>query len=394
MRVGEYLHPMHGKISFTPDRLKRFADSVKNKTRGIALDIDYDHKADPTKGNEAAGWVEDAKVDGDTLYLLVDWTKSAVEKIKEKAYRYFSPEFQDEWTDATGMVHRDVLFGGGITNRPFLKDLLPVNLNELTFEQKKGTGMDLAKLRKLYGLPEDGSQDDKIIERAEADRTAATDKTGQPADRTATTHAPNQGATTNPGGTVGGLPFDASTATAVDKDGNMITPEEVQLNELAKTQPAMAAMMRIQLAENKKLADQVKSLAEQNKINEVRVKLNEYRTGSKVVAPAILDEAAKLLHKLPVQLHEGVHGLIKAIQDLGGNATVQLGELGASTGQSTTVGGKSATERAEEAIASTRKKFNETTGKELSYADAMSDVFSSDPELYKAYQAESYAFRI
>src|SRR5690349_24949399 len=76
MRVGEYLHPMHGKISFTPDRLMRFADSVKRKVRGISLDIDYDHKADPTKGNEAAGWVEDAKVEGDTLYLLVDWTKS------------------------------------------------------------------------------------------------------------------------------------------------------------------------------------------------------------------------------------------------------------------------------------------------------------------------------
>src|ERR1700712_733268 len=76
MRVGEYQHPVHGKISFTPDRLKRFADSVKNKVRGIELDIDYDHKTDPTKGNEAAGWVKDAKVEGDSLQLLVEWTAS------------------------------------------------------------------------------------------------------------------------------------------------------------------------------------------------------------------------------------------------------------------------------------------------------------------------------
>jgi hypothetical protein len=393
MRVGEYQHPMHGKISFTPDRLKRFADSVKNKVRGIALDIDYDHKADPTKGNEAAGWVEDAKVEGDTLYLLVDWTKSAVDKIKEKAYRYFSPEFQDEWTDSSGMVHRDVLFGGGITNRPFLKDLLPVNLNELTFtEQKKGTGMDLAKLRKLYNLPEDGSQDDKILERAEADRAVATNKAGSAPDATATTHAPNQGASTNPQGTVNGLPFDATTATAVDDKGNMITPEEVQLNELAKTQPALAAMMRIQLSENKKLADQVKQLGEANKLNEIRVKLNEYRTGQTIIAPAVLDEAAKLLAKAPIALHADIHNVLTLVK--GGNTTVQLGEAGHSGNTTHGTGGRTATEEAEEAIATTRKKFAETTGNELSYADAMTDVFSANPDLYTRYQAESYAFRI
>src|SRR4051812_4413248 len=99
MKVGEYTHPMYDKISFTRDRIQRFADSVKNKVRGIALDIDYDHKADPARGNEAAGWVEDAKVEGDSLMLLVEWTKTAAGKIKEGAYRYFSPEFQDEWTD-------------------------------------------------------------------------------------------------------------------------------------------------------------------------------------------------------------------------------------------------------------------------------------------------------
>lgn len=391
MRVGEYQHPLHGKISFTSDRLMRFADSVRNKVRGIALDIDYDHKADPTKGNEAAGWVEDAKVEGDTLYLLVDWTKSAVSKIKEKAYRYFSPEFQDEWTDAQGVIHRDVLFGGGITNRPFLKDLLPVNLSELTFaEQKKGTGMDLAQLRKLYGLAADGSQDDQILTRAEQDRAAATDKTGQPADRTATTHAPNNGATSNPGGTIDGKPFDATTATAVNDKGEMITPEDIQLSELAKTNPAVRVLLAERAANNKRLAD----LEQSNLIATVSVKLNEYRTGAQVVAPAILDEAAKLLYKLPVKLHEDVHNLIKCIQGLGGNATVQLGETGHAGNSTNRVNGKTAVELAEEKIAATRKQFTEATGKEMSYADAISDVMAANPELFKQYQDESYAFRI
>jgi hypothetical protein len=346
MRVGEYLHPVHGKISFTPDRLKRFADSVKNKVRGIELDIDYDHKTDPTKGNEAAGWVKDAKVEGDSLQLLVEWTASAVDKIKEKAYRYFSPEFQDEWTDALGTKHQDVLFGGGVTNRPFLKDLLPVNLSELAFEKqltetkKEGNGMDPKALRKKLGLPEDAT-DEQVL--------AKIDSLNNPTapDRTATTHGPDAGATNSPNGVIGGQTYDATTAGQVDKDGNAVTPEDVQLSELAKTNPAIAILLAERATNAKRFAD----LEQANKIAQINVKLSEYKTGSTIVAPAILDEAAKLLHKLPVTLHEDVHGLIKAIQTLGSGALVQLGETG-STGQvSTRANGVSASDEAEALIA-------------------------------------------
>jgi hypothetical protein len=388
MRVGEYQHPTYGKISFTADRLKRFADSVKNKVRGIALDIDYDHKQDLTKGHEAAGWVEDVKVEGDSLMLLVEWTKSATEKIREKAYRYFSPEFQDEWQDSQGITHRDVLFGGGITNRPFLKDLLPVNLSELAFEKqltetkKEGNGMDPKALRKKLGLPEDAT-DEQVL--------AKIDSLNNPAnvDKTATTHGPDAGATSAPQGQIGGVPYDASTANKVDKDGNVATPEDVQLSELAKTNPAIAILLAERVENRKRFAE----LEQANKIAQINVKLSEYRTGDKVVAPAILDEAAKLLHKLPISLHEDVHGLIKSIQSLGGNVVVQLGEVG-STGQVTQrAGGKSATEEAEAMIATQRKQFKETTGNELSYADAMTDVFASNPDLYRRYQTESYSFQ-
>jgi Mu-like prophage I protein len=386
MRVGEYLHPAYGKISFTSDRLMRFADSVKKNVRGIALDIDYDHKADPTKGNEAAGWVEDAKVEGDALFLLVDWTKSAVEKIKEKAYRYFSPEFQDEWSAPDGIVHRDVLFGGGITNRPFLKDLLPVNLSELTFAEKKseGKGMDPKELRKALGLPEDAT-DQQVIDAAKSSREAATNKGGT-VDATATTHAPNNAAS-DAQGKIDGLPFDATTATGVDKDGNMVTPEDVQLSELAKTNPTIRLMLAERAATNKRLAE----LENAHKLSEIRVKLNEYRTGSTIVAPAVLDEAAKLLAKLPVQLHDDVHGLLKLVQ--GGSATVQLGELGSTGSVTARVNGKTAEDRVDEAV---KKLLSEAkvNNENLTYADALTQVFADDTKLFTEYQSDAYAFKI
>jgi hypothetical protein len=391
MRVGDYKHPAYGQISFTADRIKRFADSVKNRVRGIALDIDYDHKADPTKGNEAAGWVEDARIEGDALMLLVEWTKSAAEKIKEGAYRYFSPEFHDEWTDATGVQHRDVLFGGGITNRPFLKDLLPVNLSELTFAEKtnEGKGMDLAKLRKLYGLAEDGSQDDQILTRAEEDRQAATNKGGTPPDRTGTTHAPNNGAG-DPQQKLDGKTYDATTAGAVNPDGTARTPDQIELSELAKTNPAIAILLAEQASNNKRLAE----LEQANKLSEIKVKLNEYRTGSVVVAPAILEEASKLLIALPLQLHEKVHAMLAEVQKLGERGAVQLGEVGYSSAQQN----PGTLKLAEDAVETAAKKLLAEQiaagNKSYTMSDAYVDAMAADSKLFTEYQSAAYAFKI
>jgi hypothetical protein len=389
-KVGEYLHPTYGKLSFTSDRLMRFADSVKHKIRGIALDIDYDHKADPARGNEAAGWVEDAKVEGDALYLLVEWTKTAAEKIAEGAYRYFSPEFQDEWTDATGMQHRDVLFGGGITNRPFLKDLLPINLSELTFAEKKneGEGMDLAKLRSLYGLAADGSQDDQIVARAEQDRTAATTK-GAATDSTGTTHAPNNGAGDGQQ-KLDGQPYDAITAGAVDKDGNARTPDQFELSELAKTNPVIRMMLAEREANNKRLAE----LEQTNKLNEIRVKLNEYRTGDKIIAPAILEEATKLLTALPVVLHEKVHNMLGEIRKLGAGTTVQLGEVGHTNAQGDAGAMQLAENEADTAAKKLLAEQREAGNKTYTLSDAYVDAMANDPSLFTKYQSASYAFKI
>src|SRR3954470_7549337 len=161
MPLGKYKHPFFGEININEERVKRFADNVNNRVRGTDLDIDYDHKM--TSG-EAAGWVTAADARADGLYLLVDWTPKARQSIREKAYRYFSPEFTDEWEHPkTGAKHKDVLFGGGITNRPFLKDIAPVNASELVLGDQAtttgGTGMDPKELRKLLGLSEDATDD-------------------------------------------------------------------------------------------------------------------------------------------------------------------------------------------------------------------------------------------
>lgn len=124
--LGRYVHPTHGELHFTLERLERIADGVNRGVRGITPALDFDHREDRAKGGKAAGWIEAAEVRPDGLWIAVRLTTEALAEVRAGAWRYLSPEFGD-WTDPrTGVRHRDVLLGAGLTNRPFLRDLAPV----------------------------------------------------------------------------------------------------------------------------------------------------------------------------------------------------------------------------------------------------------------------------
>lgn len=129
--LGEYDHPRFGKIDITPERVKQFSKNVNMNVRGTELDIDYEHKTS-VEGGKAAGWVKSAEDRGtDGLWISVEWTPNARKALEDGEYRYFSPEFKDEWCHPkTKKCYSDVLFGGALTNRPFLKDIMPINLSD------------------------------------------------------------------------------------------------------------------------------------------------------------------------------------------------------------------------------------------------------------------------
>lgn len=136
--VGKWEHPTYGKIEMNLDKAVRMAANVNMGVRGQDLDIDYDHKE---LRKDAAGWVKQAEARPDGLWLLVDWTREAFQKIKDKAYRYFSPEFSNVWKhSASGQIFRDVLWGGALTNRPHLKGIQPINLSEYQTDEENNQG--------------------------------------------------------------------------------------------------------------------------------------------------------------------------------------------------------------------------------------------------------------
>jgi len=127
MRTGKFTHPVYGKIEITPARIQNYKKNFDNKVRRIDIAVDYFHENERV----AAGWFKSTEVrdDGNELWAEIDWCPKGAQKIAEKELRYFSPEFASQLKDAeTGEVFNDVLLGGGLTNRPFLKDMNPITL--------------------------------------------------------------------------------------------------------------------------------------------------------------------------------------------------------------------------------------------------------------------------
>lgn len=336
MTVGKYDHPVYGEIAFTEDRLKRFATSVVDKVREIEPDIDYDHKA---KTGDAAGWVKNAEVRADGLYLFVEWTKTAADKIRSKAYRYFSPEFLDEWTHPKNATKfQDVLAGGAITNRPFLKDLSPLNLSEMlsgSEDPPERNDMDPKKFAELLGLAEGTSEEDMLAKIKEF-----MEKANKP-------------------------PVTLSDADA-------------ELKKLAETNPAIKLLM-----------DQQKELREQAvktnlTLRLAEVKSNVYQLGEELRAKsvalpaAVIESLTKVLHESPDTTGKLVLDMVKALGETG---FVELGEKGRARTASSTDPIKLFSDLV----------VKQQTENKLSYADAVNKAALENPDAYRDYAGASYA---
>jgi phage I-like protein len=353
---GTYQHPLYGEMNFDAPKLTNLANSVKQQVRGIVPDIDYDHKEDPAKGHQAAGWAKDADVRGDGLWLGVAFTADARQAIKEEKYKYFSAEFDDEWTDPQGQKHQDVLFGGGLTNRPFMKNLMPVNLSELfPITPPEVDEVDPKKLRESLGLPESTSDEDvfkKLGELGTALSTVAT----LTAEKTK---------------------LDAEIAALKNPQPDTLDPE---LKKLIEGSPAFKAMYEQMQAKDQKLAE----LAAGIRLADTEKKLTELQASKDfALAPTVREEVKEILLKSDPDAANKLFELFKKVVD--GSAVVDLTEKGY-------VGGRrdagDPTLRLNEAVA----KLMEAD-KNLDYGTAVEQVTRMNPRLFEEYRNDNYSFR-
>ena len=344
--VGEYSHPLYGKIKMTVDRAKNMARNVIQKVRGIDIAIDFAHDS----GGEAAGWVKSAEARHDGLWLFVEWTKEAADSIRTGKWRYFSPEFVDVWKhEQTGEKFKDVLVGGGLTNRPFLKNILPVNLSEVLGEeypsQKKEGGAQveelLKALRASLKLAEDASQEDVL------------------------------------------KALDVALKEETKEEHETVGLTESQVTKLLEDNPALQVIVdqNKNLNEtNKALLGRVVNLEATAKQSGVEQKLDDWHSGGtegKTGLPVALDEkiASFMLSLDEAKIAEFTTILDEVVK----TGLVPLGER-ARTQPKKKKDSKTLEDHTEEGI---KKLMDETEG--LSYADAASQYFLENEDLYEEY---------
>lgn len=338
MPLGKFQHPMHGLIDVTPEKIQELADNANAGVRGQDLDIDYDHKA---KTTEAAGWIKGAQARSDGLWVGVKWTQSALAKLKEGAYRYFSPEFTDQWTNpATQKTHKNVLFGGALTNRPFLKGILPINLSEV-IPNESGERM-LEELRKLLGLPDTATEAEILA--------AAQTKMGD--------------GETPPAGTE---PAPGTEPTAEPEPEPAPAPEAVAASEQIK-----------------RMSEEIDLLKAANRLSAVTVKLSEVNVAKPGRKFALTPAGAETLKALALDAPNETYSdrLFQFAEEVLSKGIVELGERG--KGHTTSENGTSATIRFSEAVA------KHAADNKVDYATAASVVAASEPELYDEYRNEAY----
>jgi hypothetical protein len=355
MPLGEYEHPVYGTIRIDQERVQRFAQNVQANVRGQELDIDYDHKA---KRDDAAGWVKNAEARPDGLWVLVEWTKEAFGKLKDKAYRYFSPEFVDEWEHpSTKQKFDDVLFGGGLTNRPFLKGILPINMSELGLEsgEPPAEGGSMTKEQKaLLGLPEDATDEQVNAKLGELVKPPETVEPPKPVE-------PEK------------VPVPVAASEGLS--------DVLKLAE-GHQDPVVKGLAEYIKQQDTKLAEQGASLRLAETTVKVR-QLNETAKTKKFAFPPVVTDAlTEALVALPKSLGEKVYGAFEALAKTG---VVQLGETDVTPGERGDAG--DAVKRFTDAANALAQKES------LSFADAASKVAASDPQLFSEYAEASYSGR-
>ncbi len=148
LRCGSFTHPKYGNFDITTATLQELKKNFDDGIRGVDLAVDYFHKSD----EEAAGWFEELYLSDDEqeLWAKVDWTDTAQAKLAERKVRYFSPDFAFQWQDPeSGKTFKNVLFGGGLTNRPFVKDMAAIVAAEGDYEMDEKLKALEAKILKL-----------------------------------------------------------------------------------------------------------------------------------------------------------------------------------------------------------------------------------------------------
>lgn len=140
---GKFKHPWYGDLDFTAPVLRAAKRNFENKVLGVDIAVDEGHDR-----GKALGWFRTvhygkSEIGGQEhigLFADVEWTDAGRALLERDVYRYFSAEV-GSFTGPDGKTIKNVLFGGGLTNRPFFKQMPAVKFGEGQAEERIHVGL-------------------------------------------------------------------------------------------------------------------------------------------------------------------------------------------------------------------------------------------------------------
>lgn len=116
----------YGKVEITRKKFQSMIRNFEADTYGQKVYIDVAH--DPSGG--AAAEITKLYLDGPKLRAEAQFTEYGIDAIKKRGFRYLSMDYTEDYEDPeTRKMHGPLLFGAGLTVRPRVKRLDPIELS-------------------------------------------------------------------------------------------------------------------------------------------------------------------------------------------------------------------------------------------------------------------------
>lgn len=128
----EWDHPIYGKTTIDLAVATQLKENFDAKVKDAHVFTDYEHGMDKAKGNKASGELVKVDVRDDGLWGCVEFTADAKKEIEAGEWNYWSTSHYDTWTHPQSKESFSyVLDGGGLTNKPWVKGMIPLNFSEV-----------------------------------------------------------------------------------------------------------------------------------------------------------------------------------------------------------------------------------------------------------------------
>lgn len=134
-RTGDFSDPRYGDFKITSTHLEQMVSNFNARVLGQDVFLDVAHR--PNDG--AAGKFLKLAIENGRLRGLVEWTDFGIDAVRKRGFSYLSAEYHENWKDnEKQLAHGCVLLGAGLTTRPVIKHLDPVQLAEVDHDHATG----------------------------------------------------------------------------------------------------------------------------------------------------------------------------------------------------------------------------------------------------------------